>query len=244
MQGVLEGALSRVLGRAGDPDAEPVLTTGAGRTDRGVHAEAQTVHVDVPAGWRWLDDLTELGRVLDRIVGPAVTVWRVRRAPATFDARFSAAGRRYRYRLCDDSVMPPLWRHDTWHVGDLRSCEGLDTAAMEEAGQALLGQHDYASFCRKRLLTMADGRRVRATTVRRIDRLTVRRSRPAGLILVRVDGAAFCHNQVRAITGTLVEVGAGRQPIGWVAEVLAARDRRLAGPVAPPQGLSLVGVRY
>ena len=203
VQGVLEGALSRVLNRVDDP----VETTCAGRTDKGVHAEAQTVHVDVPHDWRRLADLATLAVALDHMVGKAITVHRVRRVPSTFNARFSATGRRYRYRLCETTAMPPLWHHDTWHVG-----QRLDVEAMEAAGQALLGEHEYTSFCRRRLLRMADGSTVEGTMVRRIDRVSVRRSRPAGLVLVRVEGGAFCHQMVRSITGCLVEVR--RRPRG------------------------------
>lgn len=237
VQGVLEGALSRVLGR--DPQASDVEVTCAGRTDRGVHALAQTVHVDVPSDWRFLADLEKLRHALDKMCGDAVSVFGVRRVPMTFDARFSALERRYRYRLCDDLTMPPLWRHDTWHIP-----RRLDVTAMEDAGQALLGEHDFTSFCRRKVIRWSDGSEHEQTRVRRIHRVTVRRSRPAGLILLRVHGAAFCHNMVRAITGSLVEVGVGKQPPAWIAEVLAARDRSVAGPVAPPQGLSLVAVRY
>jgi tRNA pseudouridine38-40 synthase len=237
VQGVLEGALHRVLGRH-RPDG-PVVTTGAGRTDAGVHAEAQTVHVDVPPAWRFLDDLEGLRHALDKLCGDQITVWRVRRVPASFDARFSATQRRYRYRLCDDRAMPPLWHPDTWHVPPT-----LDVAAMETAGQALVGEHDFTSFCRRKVIRWSDGTEHEQTRVRRVHLVSVRRSRPAGLVLVRVHGSAFCHNMVRAITGSLVEVGAGRQPVGWIADVLAAQDRSVAGPVAPPQGLSLVGVRY
>jgi tRNA pseudouridine38-40 synthase len=236
VQGVLEDALSRLIGVA----PEAVATTVAGRTDAGVHAEAQVVHVDVPVGWPRLADLDGVARALGGLVGPAVAVRRVRRVPASFDARRSATGRRYRYRLFDGPVLPPLWRHDTWQV--LRG--PLDVAAMHRAGQVLVGEHDYASFCRRRTVRLADGREVEAPTTRRIDRLSVRRSRPAALVLLRVDGAAFCHQMVRSLTGTLVEVGLGRRPVGWVAHVLAARDRTAAGRVAPPHGLSLVGVRY
>ncbi|MEE8603179.1 tRNA pseudouridine(38-40) synthase TruA [Euzebya tangerina] len=241
VQGEVESALTRVLGGAS------VDTTCAGRTDRGVHAEAQTVHVDVPVDWPRLGDLPGLATTLDRMVGRAITIWRIRRVPDSFDARFSATGRRYRYRICDDVAMRPLWRHDTWHVGPDRSAPSgwrLDTEAMEEAGQALVGEHNYASFCRRRLVRRADGTEVEGTMMRRIDRLTVRRSRPAGLVLVRLDGAAFCHQMVRSITGTLVEVGTARRRPAWVVEVLEAQDRQAAGPVAPPEGLSLIGVRY
>lgn len=239
VQGVLEGALSRVLGRAHTPGDPGVEITGAGRTDRGVHAEAQTVHVDVPADWRFLDELEKLRHALDKMCGDAITVHRVRRVPSTFDARFSALERRYRYRLFDQRTMLPLWRHDTWHIA-----KALDVGAMEQAGQALIGEHDYTSFCRRKVITWSDGTVHEQTRVRRVLRLTVRRSRPEGLVLVRVHGTAFCHNMVRAITGSLVEVGLGAEPVDWVGEVLQARDRNVAGPVAPPQGLSLVGVRY
>lgn len=232
VQGVLEEALARVLG-------QEIRTVCAGRTDRGVHAEAQTVHTDVPADAGRLGDLVGLARTLDRMVGPPVTVYRVRRVPPSFDARFSARQRRYRYRLCDSPAMPPLWHHDTWHVG-----ERLDTEAMAVAGQALVGEHDFTSFCRKRMIRRPDGSLAEGTMVRRIDQLMVRRSRPVGLVVVRMAGPAFCHQMVRSITGCLVQVGLGRQPVSYPAKVLAARDRGTAAPLAPPQGLSLTGVSY
>lgn len=236
VQGSLEGALSRLMGRGCQGMIE---LTCAGRTDRGVHAEAQTVHVDVPAGWARLENLPTLTKTLDAMVGPPITIYRIRRVPSSFDARFSATQRRYRYRLFQRVAMPPLWHHDTWHVG-----QPLDVQRMDEAGQALLGTHDFTSFCRRRIVRLADGSTVDKTMVRRIDRLTVRRSRPAGLVLVRIDGAAFCHQMVRSITGCLVEVGLGKQSVSYLAMVLAARDRSVAAPVAPARGLSLVGVRY
>jgi tRNA pseudouridine38-40 synthase len=223
VQGVLEDALSLFYGVA-------VTTTGAGRTDAGVHASAQVVHVDVPADARNLDDLSRARGALDHLCGPDVTIWRVRRVPASFDARFSATQRRYRYRLCDAVAMDPLWRVRTWHVGP----PTLDVAAMEEGGANLVGEHVFASFCRKR-----EG----DALVRRIDRVAVRRG-AAGLVVVGVDGASFCHQMVRSVVGTLVEVGAGRQEPAWVAKVLDARDRSAAGPVAPPHGLVLTHVRY
>lgn len=223
VQGVLEAALARLCGT-------PVTTTVAGRTDAGVHAAAQTVHCDVPIGARCFDDLDRTRGALDALCGDDVTVWRVRRVPATFDARFSATQRRYRYRICDEPAMNPLWRRDTWHLGAPR----LDVAAMEAGGRHLVGEHDFSSFCR------------RAGTehlVRRIDRLQVRRRR-AGLVTLTVAGPAFCHQMVRSVTGCLVPVGQGTRPPGWVAEVLAARERQAVGRVAPPHGLTLVGVSY
>jgi tRNA pseudouridine38-40 synthase len=224
VQGVLEDALSRLV-------ASPVETTAAGRTDRGVHATAQTVHCNVPADARFLGNLDRARDALDALCGPEIAVWRVRRVPSTFDARFSATQRRYRYRLCDTGAMNPLWRHDTWHVGP----PGLHVGAMEAGGQYLLGEHDFSSFCRRRDLEQ--------TLVRRIDMLTVRRER-AGLVVVAVAGKAFCHQMVRSVTGCLLALGRGKHPPEWVQDVLMARDRQVVGQIAPPHGLTLVGVSY
>lgn len=223
IQGVLEDALARLAG-------QPVTTTGAGRTDAGVHATAQTAHADVPADGRMLADLARTRRSLDRMCGPQVTIWRVRRVPATFDARFSAVLRRYVYRLCDTAAMDPLWRHHTWHVG----APALDTERMAAGAAYLLGEHDFSAFCR---------RAGEEHLVRRVDRLEVRRER-AGLVTVRVAGQAFCHQMVRSITGCLLRVGRGRRRPEWVAEARASGERQAIGEVAPPHGLNLVGVSY
>ncbi len=223
MQGVIEDALSRFYGVR-------VSTVGAGRTDAGVHASGQVVHCDVPADARDVDDVSRARHALDHLCGADVSVWRVRRVPASFDARFSARQRRYRYRMCDAVAMDPLWRLSTWHVGP----PALNVAAMEQAGQHLLGEHVFASFCRRR-----EG----DALVRRVDRVAVRRG-TGGLVVVGVDGASFCHQMVRSIVGTMVEVGAGRRDPDWVAEALGARDRAAAGAVAPPHGLTLTAVRY
>lgn len=224
VQGVLEDALSRVL-------EHDVTTTCAGRTDRGVHALAQVVHCDVAPpterGAAALEDLGVLRERLDRMVGDATTIWAVTEVDEAFDARFSATWRAYRYRL---APMPadPRTRAVVWHVP-----HELDVDAMHEAVQALVGEHDYASFCRR-----ADGGHTR----RSIEETAVR---PVGdEVHVTLRGRAFCHQMVRSITGSLVEVGRGRRAVGWLGEVLAAQDRSAAGPVAPPHGLTLEGVGY
>jgi tRNA pseudouridine38-40 synthase len=226
VQGTVETALERLLG-------QPAVTTGAGRTDRGVHALAQVVHLDLAPGVtrtaRALGDLDALRARLDQLVGHAITVWSVRRVPTSFDARFSATSRGYRYRLVDAPAADPIRRGDRWHVG-----EPLDLAAMRAGAHHLLGEHDFASFCRR-----APGR----TTVRRLTDLALSRPGP-GRIDVRLAGTAFCHQQVRSIVGCLVEVGRGRRPPAWIAEVLAARDRSAAARVAPPRGLTLERVTY
>jgi tRNA pseudouridine38-40 synthase len=224
VQGALEGALSRLCGGAA------IETTVAGRTDAGVHAEAQVVTCDVPEGARLLRDLDRARAALDALCGAAITVWRVRVVADGFDARFSATQRRYRYRICDTEAMSPLWRHDTWHLGPPR----LDAEAMEAGAQHLVGEHDFSSFCRRR-----DDQHL----VRRIDRIAVRRG-DRGLVTVAVDGRAFCHQMVRSVTGCLSSVGRGTRPPAWVADVLAARDRQAVGQVAPPHGLTLVGVSF
>ncbi|WP_052664370.1 tRNA pseudouridine(38-40) synthase TruA [Nitriliruptor alkaliphilus] len=233
VQGTLEGALSRCLG-------QEVLTTCAGRTDRGVHAVAQVVHLDVDpsvaVAQRSLADLLggrptspELRRRVDGLVGPAITLWQVRRVPDDFDARFSATGRGYRYRLVDAETVAPLDRFDRWHVG-----VPLALPPMRAAARYLLGEHDFAAFCKR-----VPGR----SSVRRLDQIAITRPAP-GQVHVRLAGAAFCHNQVRSIVGCLVEVGRHRWEPDRVGEVLASRDRQLLARVAPPHGLTLERVTY
>lgn len=225
VQGRLEDALGKVLN-------QPAHTTCAGRTDKGVHAIAQVVHLDidpaVDAAERALPDLDDLRRRLGLLCGPAITIWRVRTVDEDFDARFSATGRRYRYRIVDRPLIDPRRRHVAWHVP-----ERLSIGPMRRGARHLVGEHDFASFCRSR-----DG----SHTIRSIGSVAV--SRDGDTVQVRVDGRAFCHQMVRSLTGALVEVGRGRREPEWVGELLAARDRRLAPNVAPPEGLTLEGVSY
>jgi tRNA pseudouridine38-40 synthase len=230
VQGTLEGALMRLSG-------QDLQVTCAGRTDRGVHALGQVVHADVdvtaPRGQRFAarldaDPVRERFR-LDRLVGDAITIWWIGPVPQTFDARFSATERRYCYVLVDGPTIDPRRRTQVWHVG-----EPLALRAMQRGAKHLLGEHDFASFCRK-----AAGRHRR----RRIDLITVARAAP-GEIHVRLRGPAFCHQQVRSIVGCLVEIGRGRHDPAWMAEVLAAADRSVAARVAPPHGLTLEEVVY
>jgi tRNA pseudouridine38-40 synthase len=223
VEDVVAAALGRVLRLPGPPGL-----TVAGRTDAGVHARGQVAHADVPAG-SW----TAVRRPRDRLAGvlPAdVRVHAVGPAPDGFDARFSALWRRYSYRVCDDPARAdPLRRHDT-----LWSFRRLDLAAMNEAARSLVGEHDFAAFCRRR-----EG----ATTVRALRVLDWRRDTD-GLAVATVVADAFCHNMVRALVGALLAVGEGRRPSGWPAAVLAAATRDPAVRVVAPHGLCLEEVGY
>jgi tRNA pseudouridine38-40 synthase len=247
VQQVLEDALSQVL-RA-DPR---VQLTVAGRTDAGVHARGQVAHADLPLA-AWLDATPVILRRLARLLPPDVRVRRIGVAPDGFDARFSALSRRYSYRVCDDVTGPePLRRHDT-----LWTRREIEIGPMNEAAALLLGEHDFAAFCRRR-----EG----ATTVREL--LSLSWSRPGCPVPgsggagsgVRGSGVpdsgvprvaeatviadAFCHSMVRALVGALLKVGEGARPPSWPAQVLTAQVRESAVPVVPPHGLCLEEVCY
>jgi tRNA pseudouridine38-40 synthase len=208
---------------------EAVRLTVAGRTDSGVHARGQVAHADLPAGV-WTAHADAALRRLARALPPDIRVRSIGPAPEGFDARFSALWRRYAYRICDDPARAdPLRRHDT-----LWNPRPLDLAAMNEAAARLLGEHDFAAFCRKR-----EG----ATTVRALRRLEWERDQ-AGVAVGCVVADAFCHNMVRALVGALLPVGEGSRPPSWPAAVLAASVRDPAVRVVPPHGLSLEEVRY
>ncbi len=224
MQGVLEEALSRLLGLVPAPSL-----TVAGRTDAGVHARGQVAHVDVPVP-AWRAAASSLARRLDRVLPADVLVRSVAPAPPGFDARFSALWRRYTYRVCDSRAhLDPVRRTDTlWHPRPL----SLDR--MNEAARACLGEHDFAAFCRPRR---------GASTVRDVRELRWERAGP-GVAVGTVVADAFCHNMVRALTGALLAVGDGRKAPGWLETVLAGRVRDPAVVVAPPHPLCLEEVRY
>ncbi len=224
VQGVIEDALARVLRL----DPPPVLTV-AGRTDAGVHARGQVAHVVVPVAAYSAINGT-LPRRLAGLLPPDVRVWRVTTAPEGFDARFSALSRRYAYRVCDDPVgVDPLRRHDVlWHP------RPLDIDRMNAATRLMLGEHDFAAFCRKR-----EG----ATTIRELQIFEWNRE-GKHLAVATVKADAFCHSMVRALVGAMLVVGDGRRAIEWPAEVLGARVRDSAVNVAPAHGLSLEEISY
>jgi tRNA pseudouridine38-40 synthase len=224
----VEGVLSETLGHVLRLPA-PVRLTVAGRTDSGVHARGQVAHADLPADV-WEAHADAASRRLSRALPPDLRVRSVAVAADGFDARFSALWRRYAYRICDDPVRAdPLRRHDT-----LWNPRQLDLDAMNGAAALLLGEHDFAAFCRKR-----EG----ATTVRALRRLEWARD-VDGVAVGCVVADAFCHNMVRALVGALLPVGEGSRPVSWPAQVLAAAARDPAVRVVPAHGLSLEEVRY
>jgi tRNA pseudouridine38-40 synthase len=220
----VETALARVL-----RTSQPPSLTVAGRTDAGVHARGQVAHVDVPHQV-WEDAAGAALRRLNGVLASDVRVHAIGPAPADFDARFSALWRRYSYRVCDSQQgADPLRRHDTlWHRFP------LEVELMNEAAEACLGEHDFASFCRRR-----EG----ASTIRELLRLHWQRDE-TGVLTGAIVADAFCHNMVRALAGALLAVGDGRKPAHWVADVLAAKVRDPAVVVAPPHPLCLEQVCY
>lgn len=231
VEGEMERALSTYLRR-------PVELSCAGRTDAGVHALAQ--HVSLPAtDEECAFEGRRIVRGLSALTPDDISIRGLFRAPEGFSARFCALSRTYRYRICDGNARPVLaWDHAWWVRQE------LDAAAMDAAAQALLGEHDFTSFCKadSSELLHAQG----LSTSRFLTSIRCSRIMEAGeeLVLIEVTGNAFLHNMVRIIVGTLVEVGRGHRPSSWVEEALLAQDRRAAGPTAPPEGLTFADVAY
>jgi tRNA pseudouridine38-40 synthase len=217
--------------------ALPYQLTVAGRTDAGVHARGQVAHVDLPdAVW---DE--HGGKLLRRLAGrlPAdIRIYRLGEAPHGFDARFAAVWRRYAYRVADHpgGVDPLLRGHVLWHD------RPLDVDRMNEAARLLLGEHDFAAYCKKR-----EG----ATTIRTLlelhwDRVPVDpyAAQEGTLAVATVRADAFCHNMVRSLVGAMLLVGDGHRPVDFPGQVLAGRVRNSAVNVVRPYGLTLEEVGY
>ena len=222
VQGVLEAAMERITGARG-------RSLASGRTDAGVPALAQVVAL------RTESQLAPavLRRALNANLPDDVAVLDVLEVDRSFHPIRDARGKRYRYLLHDGPIRDVFRRAYAWHFPS-----GLDAEAMDRAAAALHGCHDFRSF-----QTTGAPRR---STVRTIREIWVRR-RPAPeehLVVLEVEADGFLYNMVRAIVGTLVEVGRGAEPETWPGEVLAAADRTRAGPTAPPEGLFMVCVRY
>ena len=249
VQGEIEAALAMA-------SREETTTTVAGRTDAGVHARHQVWHVDLsdeawarltPRGGQSAEATTasfivrRLNKILSGRYGERargrdlaaargtcdVRIFSAEVVDVSFDARFSALGRRYAYRVSDHPE--PLGRWDRLWVED-----PLDEAAMNEAGARLLGEHDFLGFCRPR-----EG----ATTIRTLRTLRAERDAEGSLVF-RVEADAFCHSMVRSLVGALLLVGQGVRDTDYPAQILRARSRADAAPIAPAHGLTLEGVDY
>jgi tRNA pseudouridine38-40 synthase len=258
--GVLAAALARTLRLP-----EPPSLTCAGRTDAGVHARAQVVHVDLPAealaAWE-----RGLPRALNRQLAPAVVVHAAGPAPPGFDARRSALERCYRYLVWNAPTPDPLLAPLSWHVAT-----PLRVRAMRSGADALMGEHDFRAFCRRAPGTTAD-----QPIIRRVTRAGWRvdpgleavdagwplatgwgsdapvepadprdlQGPPGQLLRFEIDASSFCHQMVRSLVAALVEIGRGRSDPAALVALLRSADRQGAPDPAPPHGLCLAAVRY
>ena len=217
VQGELEAVLARIV--------EPVDTVVAGRTDAGVHARHQVVSFFTAKTLQ----PDRLAHSLTKLLGPEVAVYAAAQVPDDFSARFSATRRTYHYRILNSRHPDPLRRAVSWHVKDQ-----LDLRSMNRALEFLVGEHDFASFCRRR-----EG----ASTVRTM--LSAGWSaRPDSILELEIAGTAFCHQMVRSVVAFTVEVGRGRVEADTTPAVIRARDRNAARGAAPPHGLVLWQVDY
>lgn len=216
VQGEIESRLTAIL-------REQVRTTGAGRTDAGVHAWGQVMSFAAPEG----TEVARLAQRLNKWLGPEVSVRAAAAVPHTFDARFSALRRAYEYRIYRTAAPDPFRDRFALHVS-----APLGLRAMRAGAKALIGEHDFSSFCRKGQSGLV--RRVR----------TISFVAEGDLLTVKIAADSFCHQMVRSVVGLLLDVGKGARAPEDVAAALAARDRAAAGPVAPAKGLHLMEVTY
>ena len=218
IQQTLEDAVHRITG-------ERVHVQGSGRTDSGVHALGQAAnfrtHAKIPAA--------KLRLALNALLPPDIVVRRVREAPPDFHAQFDARWKTYRYTILNDRVPTALDRFFCHQVP-----VPLDVRAMRRAARSLVGRHDFQAF-------RSEGWREK-DTVRTIRRLTI--AKTGRYVHLTVEGNGFLYNMVRAIAGTLIDIGRGKRPPEDMQKILASRDRKQAGPTAPARGLCLISVKY
>ena len=213
----MEGALAQLLG-------EPVRVAAAGRTDSGVHALGQVAAFSAPRAL----PLKAYAMGLNGHLPPDVAVVAAEEAPDGFDPRRWSLGKRYRYLISNRRGRSPLRRRTHWEL-----FAPLDAEVMRAGARALVGRHDFSAFRAADCQAPHAVREVRALEI----------AAEGDVLRVEVEGTAFLKHMVRNLVGSLVEVGKGRQPAGWVAEVLASKDRTRAGPTAPAHGLCLVEVK-
>lgn len=219
VQGSIERAVKGFSG-------EDLRLQAAGRTDTGVHATGQVVHIDLAKDWKPAVVQNALNA---HLVPEPIAVLSAEVAEEGWHARFSATERRYLYRILNRQAPPALEQGRVWHVK-----KPLDVAAMEAAAQALVGHHDFTTF--------RDMQCQSKSAEKTLDVARVRRE--GEHVLLEFAARSFLHRQVRSMTGTLAEVGVGRWTAADVAAALEARDRTACGPVAPADGLYLTGVGY
>ncbi|MFM7859911.1 MAG: tRNA pseudouridine(38-40) synthase TruA [Candidatus Nanopelagicaceae bacterium] len=225
VQGEIESVLSTLYRRE-------IETVVAGRTDAGVHASGQVIHVDLPIGGQsdFGFEFEDLGYRLNRILTDEIRIKEVIRAPLNFHARFGALRRHYLYKIQDGSgLIEPVKRLDItpWY-------RQLDLEKMNSAASQLIGEHDFFSYAKYR---------EHATTIRKLERFDFSREAD-GVIISHISADAFCYNMVRALIGTLVYIGEGRFPITWAKEILEKRERPSDSVVFPARGLTFIGVDY
>jgi tRNA pseudouridine38-40 synthase len=205
---------------------EPPTATASGRTDAGVHAEAQVVDILLAAD---LPPERVREAISARTLPHPIVATAAARVPDDFSARFACIGRAYRYRILNRAARPALEASRLWHVK-----RRLDAEAMHEAAQMLLGKHDFSAYraasCQAK------------SPLRTLERLDV--TRVGQEVVITATARSFLHHQVRNLVGTLVEVGAGKRPVTWPRQVLDGRDRGKAGQTAPPEGLVFTAARY
>jgi tRNA pseudouridine38-40 synthase len=219
VQGAIEAA---VLGFTG----ETVRIHAAGRTDTGVHATGQVIHLDLTRDWKPEVVMNALNA---HLVPQPVAVLDAGVVADDWHARFSARARRYQYRILNRPAPPALDRGKVWHVK-----KPLDAAAMQDAAQVLVGHHDFTTF--------RDMQCQAKSPMKTLDVASVRRE--GEMVLLEFASRSFLHRQVRSMAGSIVEVGVGRWTKADLAAALEAKDRRACGPVAPADGLYFTGVRY
>ncbi|MFY8139166.1 MAG: tRNA pseudouridine(38-40) synthase TruA [Caulobacter sp.] len=219
VQGAIEAA---VLGFTG----ETVRIHAAGRTDTGVHATGQVIHLDLTRDWKPEVVMNALNA---HLVPQPVAVLDAVVVADDWHARFSARARRYQYRILNRPAPPALDRGKVWHVK-----KPLDAAAMQDAAQVLVGHHDFTTF--------RDMQCQAKSPLKTLDVASVRRE--GEMVLLEFASRSFLHRQVRSMAGSIVEVGVGRWTKADLAAALEAKDRRACGPVAPADGLYFTGVRY
>jgi len=219
VQGSIERAVKAFCGQT-------LRLHAAGRTDTGVHATGQVIHVDLEKDWR-----PEVVRdaLNAHLVPEPIVVLDAAVAPDDWHARFSATGRRYLYRILNRKAPPGLDQGRVWHVK-----KPLDAEAMHAAAQILVGHHDFTTF--RDLGCQAK------SPMKTLDVAAVRRD--GDQVLLEFASRSFLHRQVRSMTGSLAEVGVGRWTADDLRAALKARDRKACGPVAPAEGLYLTYVEY